>query len=649
MPGRTQSQARPAGGKARIRQTTAFLLIVTGLLYLPPYLDAFVGDDFVQQWRIRAFVGAPAEAFRVFSPYWTNWYFRPLQNLWFLGNRLLFGLEPAGYYGLQLGWHFLAVSLVFALGRQLGLGRLGAFVAAALFAVNAQHQLIVGWISSIGNIMSLVFSLAALVSWLAYVRGGRRPTLLLATAVLSALALLAHESAIVLPLILAASWWLTGRRRPTAPLLAFFTLLVAAGAAYIYLQLERPNAHLSVGASLPAAVADSLLRGEVGAYLATLALRWSALAAGDAETQLVAGLRSSPLMSWTLVLAAALAAFWLHRKGGLAARLGLLWAALYIGFFYAVLWAQEPALLDSRHLYFAWAGLALVLGAAFERWQAPEPGKRPAAHNTRRLAVVIGLLLFLMVHAGRVDQQAQGLATLARQVEAREAQLKAFLPSAGPTPRLFAVRFLLSADYFAPAAAVWYTQPAIQGGDLQDLLAYDRLTPNFYLFDEEDGRLANIMPALQEATETILLWRRPPAEAFRLQEGQRRPLAPEAYESGILAGEGEDRRMAVRIDLVSAGATTLGFRAVLPDQASLAFGLMGGGPADWRVYLLDRAGRQHDLTDLTLSAAEAQSWREYDLDLSALAGQEGVIYFEGRAKAPAGARYYVANPRMELG
>ncbi|MGH2537990.1 MAG: hypothetical protein ACRDHL_11395, partial [Candidatus Promineifilaceae bacterium] len=86
-----------------------------------------------------------------------------------------------------------------------------------------------------------------------------------------------------------------------------------------------------------------------------------------------------------------------------------------------------------------------------------------------------------------------------------------------------------------------------------------------------------------------------------------------------------------------------------PDQASLAFGLMGGGPADWRVYLLDRAGRLHDLTDLTLSAPEAQSWREYDLDLSAFAGQEGVIYFEGRAIAPAGARYYVANPRMELG
>ncbi|MCI0397982.1 MAG: hypothetical protein L0322_24055, partial [Chloroflexi bacterium] len=141
----------------------AGLALIAAWLYLPPYADSFIGDDFVQQWRIRHLVHNPAGAYRILSPFWTDWYYRPAQNLWFLANRLLFGLQPAAYYALQIGWHLLAVALVYRLARRLGLGRPGALAGAALFAINAQHALTVSWISSIAIIMAAVFSLVAVL------------------------------------------------------------------------------------------------------------------------------------------------------------------------------------------------------------------------------------------------------------------------------------------------------------------------------------------------------------------------------------------------------------------------------------------------------------------------------------------------------
>ncbi len=70
------------------------LFLFTVWLYLPDYSDSFVGDDFVQQWRIRKVIEDPIQAYRIFNPVWTDWYYRPMQNLWFLGNRLLFGVNP---------------------------------------------------------------------------------------------------------------------------------------------------------------------------------------------------------------------------------------------------------------------------------------------------------------------------------------------------------------------------------------------------------------------------------------------------------------------------------------------------------------------------------------------------------------------------
>ena len=139
------------------------LLLLAAWLYLPPFAFTFIGDDFMQQWRIRMFLDAPLQVVRVLRPGWTDWYYRPLQHAWFLANRLAFGLNPFGYYLLQAWWHTLAVALLYRLARGLRLPAWAALLAAALFAFNGQHQLTVNWISSIAIIMGGVFSLLAAV------------------------------------------------------------------------------------------------------------------------------------------------------------------------------------------------------------------------------------------------------------------------------------------------------------------------------------------------------------------------------------------------------------------------------------------------------------------------------------------------------
>ena len=177
------------------------LLLATLLIYWPPYAGAFVGDDYVQLRYVRDFLERPFSAYQVFNPFWLKWYYRPLQNLWFLANRLVFGLNPFGYYYLQICLHLVAVALVYRVARQTGLGATAALAGAALFAIRDHHADVVAWISSIAIVLAAVFTLLALSSYLSYRRRPARHTLLL-TALFFLLALLSHEEGFLLPPLL---------------------------------------------------------------------------------------------------------------------------------------------------------------------------------------------------------------------------------------------------------------------------------------------------------------------------------------------------------------------------------------------------------------------------------------------------------------
>src|SRR5690554_585154 len=99
------SRSNAPGNAASLLATQlvlAAIILLAAALYLPPYKEAFVGDDYLHLGYIAGFLDNPLRSLRVFYPLWTTWYYRPLQNLWFLANRSLFALTPFGYYYLQV-------------------------------------------------------------------------------------------------------------------------------------------------------------------------------------------------------------------------------------------------------------------------------------------------------------------------------------------------------------------------------------------------------------------------------------------------------------------------------------------------------------------------------------------------------------------
>jgi len=176
------------------------LVTLVILAYLPSLGGEFVSDDhrFIERNEaihrltpIRYFTDLTAQA----TEAWGGIY-RPLRTLDFAIDWAISGGRPAWFHLRNVAYLALASVLLLALFRRI-LGEEGtdlaspAFCGALVFAIHPVHTESVAWISSRGDLLLLVFFLAAL---LLHVRGRH----LAALAVLL-LALLSKESAVVFP------------------------------------------------------------------------------------------------------------------------------------------------------------------------------------------------------------------------------------------------------------------------------------------------------------------------------------------------------------------------------------------------------------------------------------------------------------------
>lgn len=164
---------------------------------------------------------------------------RPMRELTYIPDHLLFGDQPAGYRIQQLAWHgingFLLVALFHALGVELPFALMGAL----LFLVHPLQSESVANISHRKELLALFFSLGALLCILkSYAAEGKRRLALWSAALAAyAGALLSNEATVTLPLMVLLHEWLMVEpqkrvllRRPLVTLL----LLAAAGAALMY-------------------------------------------------------------------------------------------------------------------------------------------------------------------------------------------------------------------------------------------------------------------------------------------------------------------------------------------------------------------------------------------------------------------------------
>jgi Flp pilus assembly protein TadD len=265
----------------------ALLLATTALAYAPALDGPFVLDDprALRDARVSSPLEAPWAIWRA-AP-------RPLLVASLALNHAVGGLSPRGYHLVNVGIHLAAILLAWRLARRLlaraGMGdregRVGALLAAALFALHPLQAEAVAYVVQRGESLASAFYLAGLAALLARDEeeaAGRRGRLLLAAFLFQLLGLAAKPIAATLPL----AWLLAAalvpvegergipvaervRRRllPAAPL-----VLLSVGAATRTLLEVRGGSH--AGFSIPGLGAAEYLATQlrvIPSYLRLLA------------------------------------------------------------------------------------------------------------------------------------------------------------------------------------------------------------------------------------------------------------------------------------------------------------------------------------------------------------------------------------------
>ena len=343
----------------RTRLVRALVVALVVVVHAPSLGGSFLLDDGVQIYKNRAVTaGAPLGAYffdrgttSSRADYNTRIY-RPLRNLAFRAVVIVGGVRPLAFELVNLALYVAAALLVLALCLRLVGEPRAAGWATALWVVLPVHVEPVVYASALGDQLSLVLELAALVLAIDFVRGGGVGYALASTA-LAAAAMLAKEMAVTVPalVVLVAIAVERGRSR-RAWILAAAHGVVAL--AYVALRTRVVGA---IGQDpMTAATLASGLRD--APWLLAHYLWISVAPLGHAAAYRVAPPGALALAVTIVAIGLSLALAWRTRR---VAAVGLGWFALsLVPVLHLVpLWAD----LADRFALFPSVGLALAVAA----------------------------------------------------------------------------------------------------------------------------------------------------------------------------------------------------------------------------------------------------------------------------------------------
>jgi len=413
----------------------AGILLVTVLCHAPALRSPFFADDEITVLQ-NPYMKKGTGLLHYFAPdYWRRSHgvmlspYRPVREI-LLGciRRLKSPPDARLFHAVNLGGHMANAALVYLVALVMLRHRAGALVAAVVFALHPAHVEVVGWIKNLGEVGSVFF---ALLSMLAYWRGMQvreqapfpqekepvslpgppgdrhlvaprkpgRPQAWLwvgLSTLAFALAILTKESAVSVPLILAA-WVVLSRRgkQRRDGLVGTIPLWVLMIAYAVLQSTSQEIAVRNVQASLvaaPGVVSRSLLvLKTVMRYLHILVLpvwhvpwRDFGIRGGDPVWMHVTVCAS----------AAAVGGFWVWSvrrwRAGAAA---LFWAVVALGPASNVVINTGRPLAEQR-LYFPSAGWAVFVGALAAVLTRERVQRKVAAVVFMGLCVVCGALQF---------------------------------------------------------------------------------------------------------------------------------------------------------------------------------------------------------------------------------------------------------------
>ncbi len=250
----SQPPVAPLSDRATNR-ALGLILAVVFLSYLDTLWFQFVLDDrfqiedntWLRSWRYlsRYFTG---DVWSFMHPTFPGNLYRPLFLLWFRLQYIAFGLKPFGWHFCTVLAHVGVTLLVYYLAVRLLKDRRAALFTTLIFGLHPVHVEAVAWVSGVTEPMLALFLIASFLCYLH--RRTEHPhdrAYLLASLVLYALAMLAKETALILPMIIFASeliWsgpagtsrWRAWRHRGWAAL-AVITPYLVLSAAYLGLRI----------------------------------------------------------------------------------------------------------------------------------------------------------------------------------------------------------------------------------------------------------------------------------------------------------------------------------------------------------------------------------------------------------------------------
>ena len=370
---------------------TVALGLMVAVSYFPALWGGFVWDDLI-------LVEEPV--IHRASGLWNIWFspsdikteghYWPVVYTSFWLEHKLWGLAPLGYHLVNVLLHLVNSVLVWRLLLRLAVP--GAWVAAAVFAVHPLHVESVAWVIERKDLLSALFYLTAVLTWIRFVETPGWGRYVLSLALYTA-GMLSKSVVVTLPAALLI-WHVWKRERVTSTdllrLAPFF--VVGLGITLGDLSFYTSREPLSLGYSPVerALIAARALWFYVGKLL------W--------PTDLTViyplwDIRAGDPLAWTYLLgAAALAAFlWFGRRrfgpGPLAGAL-----------FYAVTLAPVLGFVDYGYMQFAFvadrfqylAGIAvmavLVAGATEAASRLPDAVRKSAPYFVAAVLVVLGAL-----------------------------------------------------------------------------------------------------------------------------------------------------------------------------------------------------------------------------------------------------------------
>ncbi len=217
------------------------LAVATVLAYAQVRHAGFVWDD-------DAHVTRPAlQSLRGLGRIWaepgaTQQYYPVLHSAFWLEGHL-WGYSTSAYHLTNVLLHAAVACLLYRALRRLTVP--GALLGALAFALHPVCVESVAWISEQKNTLSALLYLAAALAYFRFDEARRRRSYALATA-LFGLALLTKSVTATLPAaLLVVAWWRRGQisgRRDVLPLLPWFALGAAAGAATAWIERTRVGA-----------------------------------------------------------------------------------------------------------------------------------------------------------------------------------------------------------------------------------------------------------------------------------------------------------------------------------------------------------------------------------------------------------------------